>query len=123
MRAQYAPLFGTRTRASRGTSVPSAASTENVPLPCIGTQTYSPSSPGSTMCTRSRQMLPVIWLNDASQEPQSRSIACLVASDVVSGPGVSRIGSLPRIMQSSLSTLVGEPPGLGAPDEHPFNAE
>ena len=35
----------------------------------------------------------VTALKAASQEPQSRSIAALVASDVVSGPGVRRIGS------------------------------
>ena len=43
-------------------------------------------------------MLAVIELNAASHEPQSLSIACLVRSDVVRGPGVSSIGSLPRII-------------------------
>ena len=33
-------------------------------------------------------------LKAVSHEPQSRSIACLVCSVVVSGPGVSRIGSV-----------------------------
>jgi hypothetical protein len=40
-----------------------------------------------------RRTSAVTVLNDASQEPQSRSIAILVVSDVVNGPGVNRIGS------------------------------
>ena len=47
------------------------------------------------------QMDAVMALKDASHEPQSRSIACLVSSEVVRGPGVSRMGSLPRIMEAS----------------------
>ncbi len=94
-RVQYAPLFGTSTTASRGTSEPSAASTENVPLPCIGTHTKS-SSP-DTIASRSRQISLVIRLKAASHDPQSRSIASRVAGEVVSGPGVSNIGSLPVI--------------------------
>src|SRR5258706_11421903 len=97
MRAQYAPLFGTSTLPARGTRLPIVASTENVPLPCSGTHTWS--SPPLTTATRSRQIDAVMSLNAVSQGPQSRNIACLVASDVVSGPGVSRIGSLPTIMK------------------------
>ncbi len=68
-----------------------AASTENVPLPCIGTQTCV--SWPWMMSSSLRRMSAVTALNSASHEPQSRSIALLVASDVVNGPGVSRIGS------------------------------
>ena len=50
-------VVGTSTTPSRGTSVPSAASTENVPLPCIGTHTYS--SPPCAIVTRSAQTLAV----------------------------------------------------------------
>ena len=96
MRAQYAPLFGTSTFPARGTKVPIAASTENVPLPCRGTHVYS--LPPPTISTRSLRRLAVMALKAASHEPQSFSMACLVRSDVVSGPGVSRIGSLPRII-------------------------
>ena len=67
-----------------------AASTEKVPLPCSGTHTCV--APPCTISTRSRQMVPVIALKDASQEPQSRSIACLVASEVVSGSGGEQDG-------------------------------
>ncbi|CAJ4451731.1 Uncharacterised protein [Burkholderia pseudomallei] len=91
IRAQYAPLFGTSTRASRGTSVPSVASTANVPLPCSGTHTYA--SPPPAIRTRSAQTLFVSRLKAASHEPQSRSIASRVMREVVSGPGVNRMGS------------------------------
>ena len=91
IRVPYAPLISTSTWPSRGTSVLIAASTENVPLPCSGTQTCV-ASPW-TIETAFRRTSAVTALNAASQEPQSRSIAAFVGSDVVSGPGVSRIGS------------------------------
>src|SRR5688572_27575075 len=113
IRWQYAPFCGTRTLPSRGTTFESAASTENVPLPCNGTQTCV-SSPCTT-ATRSLQIDAVIALKDASHEPQSRSIACLVSSDVVRGPGVRRMGSFPRIMvgfsRGAWDILVIEPDG------------
>src|SRR5207244_3383747 len=90
-RLPYAPLTSTRTWPSRGTSVLTAASTENVPLPCIGTQTCV-SAPLITAVRRARRRA-VTSLNALSHDPQSRSIADRVASDVVSGPGVSRTGS------------------------------
>ena len=90
-RFPYAPLISTSTWPSRGTSVLIAASTENVPLPCIGTQTcVSPAWMMSTSFARTRA---VTSLNAVSHEPQSRSIADFVASVVVRGPGVRRIGS------------------------------
>jgi hypothetical protein len=55
----------------------------------------------------------VMALNEASHEPQSRSIACLVSSDVVSGPGVSSIGSLPRIIGFSFQVKTLHPSGKG----------
>src|SRR5512137_1559536 len=121
MRAQYAPLFGTSTLPARGTTVPIAASTENVPLPCSGTHVYS--APPPTISTRSLRRLAVIALKAESHEPQSFSIACLVRSDVVSGPGVSRIGSLPRIMSVSFGLLPGVAPRLRAPDQPPLGRE
>src|ERR1700686_3929289 len=91
MRLQSLPLSGTSTLLPLGTSVPSAASTANVPLPCSGTQTCSPCA--LTMATRSRHTDAVSSLNAPSHEPQSLSIADLVSAEVVSGPGVSSIGS------------------------------
>src|SRR5512134_3924699 len=120
MRAQYAPLFGTSTLPARGTTVPIAASTENVPLPCNGTHVYS--LPPPTISTRSLRRLAVIALKAESHEPQSLSIACLVRSDVVSGPGVSRIGSLPRIIGFS-SLSCGVAPRLRAADQPPLDGE
>ena len=90
-RDPYAPLMSTSVWPSRGTSVLTAASTENVPLPCIGTQTWEP-WPWMTSCSL-RRTSAVTALKLESHEPQSRSIAALVANEVVSGPGVSRIGS------------------------------
>src|SRR5882762_8084734 len=92
MRWQYAPFCGTSTCPVRGTSVPIAASTENVPLPCMGTHWCVPAS--CTICSRRSQTRAVILLKSTSQEPQSRSMLCLVRSEVVKGPGVSRYGSL-----------------------------
>ena len=65
-------------------------------------------------------MLAVIELNAASHEPQSRSIACLVASEVVSGPGVSRIGSLPtdHVVSPQVLAAVSRQ-RLRAPDQPP----
>ena len=76
-------------RAARAS--PTAASTEKVPLPCSGTTTCEP-SPWTIVssCWRSSA---VTAMNDESHEPQSRSIASLVRSVVVSGPGVRRIAS------------------------------
>src|SRR3954471_9237329 len=120
MRWQYAPLTGTRTLPVFGTSGAIAASSEKVPLPCIGTQTWVPAPP--TMSTTSLQMLAVIALNDVSHEPQSRSIACFVASDVVRGPGVRRMGSLPRIMMCPVeSERLKFAPALRACDQPAFH--
>src|SRR5215469_2575851 len=83
--------MSTRTCPSRGTSVFTAASTENVPLPCSGTHTCV--SAALRMPVRRSRTRAVTALNLLSQEPQSRSMAVLVASEVVSGPGVRRIGS------------------------------
>ena len=68
--------MSTSTWPSRGTSVLTAASTENVPLPCIGTQTCV--SWPWMMSTSLRRTSAVTALNAASHEPQSRSIALLV---------------------------------------------
>ncbi len=68
-----------------------AASTEKVPLPCIGTTVCVPSP--WTSASSLRLTSAVTRLNAESHDPQSRSIAVLVASEVVSGPGVSRMGS------------------------------
>src|SRR6185312_4311448 len=68
-----------------------AASTANVPLPCIGTHTCECAP--DTMSSRRSRTSAVIALKLESHEPQSRSIATFVASDVVSGPGVSNTGS------------------------------
>src|SRR5579863_4101570 len=46
------------------------------------------------MATRSRHTDAVSSLKAASHDPQSRSIAERVSSEVVNGPGVSRIGSV-----------------------------
>ena len=43
----------------------------------------------------------VMRLKSTSHEPQSRSIAILVRGEVVSGPGVSRMGSTGAFMQLS----------------------
>ena len=99
-RLQYAPLSSTSTWPSRGTIVATEASTLNVPLPCSGTTTCE-SSP-CTMASRLLRTRAVTALNSASHEPQSRSIASLVRSVVVSGPGVSRILSLSMIFFSSV---------------------
>src|SRR5271170_1867126 len=50
------------------------------------------------MATRSRHTDAVSSLKAPSQDPQSESIADLVSVEVVSGPGVSSIGS---VMESS----------------------
>ncbi len=93
MRWQYAPFCGTSTcPPERGTSVPSAASTEKVPLPCSGTHSWVP-APCTTSSSRSR-IRPVMLLKSTSHEPQSRSIACLVRSEMLRGPGVRRYGSV-----------------------------
>src|SRR5579863_2866953 len=93
MRSQYAPFSGTSTcPPERGISVPSAASTEKVPLPWSGTHSWVP-APCTTSSSRSR-IRPVMLLKSTSHEPQSRSIACRVRSDVVRGPGVRRKGSV-----------------------------
>ena len=73
-----------------------AASTEKVPLPCIGTQTCF--SAAFTMAISRSRTRAVTALKLLSHDPQSRSIALLVASDVVSGPGVSRMGSRSRLL-------------------------
>src|SRR5262249_35130661 len=83
--------MSTSTWPSRGTSVFTAASTENVPLPCTGTQTCV--SDALRMPVKRSRTRAVTALNLLSHEPQSCSMAVLVASEVVSGPGVSRIGS------------------------------
>ena len=58
------------------------------PLPWSGTQTWVPLPPASsTSRSRTRALR---RMNSTSREPQSRSIACLVVSEVVSGPGVRR---------------------------------
>ena len=88
MRWQYAPFSGTSTCPLRGTSVPIAASTENVPLPCRGT--HSCVAVAFTIASKRSRTRPVIWLKSLSQEPQSRNMLCRVASEVESGPGVSR---------------------------------
>ncbi len=76
-----------------------AASTENVPLPCIGTQTWV--SWPWTMSSSFFRTSAVTALKFASHDPQSRSIAVFVASDVVMGPGVSRIGSREKRLMAS----------------------
>src|SRR6266550_7739401 len=86
----------TSTWPSRGTSVFTAPSTEKVPLPCIGTQTCV-SRPLTIAVSRSRTRA-VTALKLASHEPQSRSIAALVVSEVVNGPGVSRMGSRSELL-------------------------
>src|ERR1700722_3584070 len=68
-----------------------AASTAKVPLPCKGT--HSCVSPAPAICSRRAHTRAVIWLKSLSQEPQSRSMLCLVRRDVVRGPGVSSSGS------------------------------
>src|SRR5204862_8199186 len=85
----------TRTCPLRGTSVLTAPSIENVPLPCIGTQTCVGAP--LTMASRRSRTRAVTALNLLSHDPQSRSIADLVSSDVVSGPGVSRMGSRSKL--------------------------
>ena len=89
-------LITTSTWPSRGTIVFTAASTENVPLPCMGTQTCVV-SPLTIAIRRSRTRL-VTALKRLSHEPQSRNIADRVASEVVSGPGVSRMGSRSKLL-------------------------
>src|SRR5580658_11373719 len=68
-----------------------AASTANVPLPCKGTHSWL--SVAATISSKRPQTRPVMRLKSASQEPQSRSMLCLVRSEVVKGPGVRSIGS------------------------------
>src|ERR1700681_2735809 len=91
-------MSGTSTLPPLGTSVPSAASTANVPLPCNGTQTCSPCA--LTTATRSRQTDAVSSLNASSHDPESESIADLVSAEVVRGPGVSSIGSVIGVLIS-----------------------
>src|SRR4029450_11495596 len=94
MRLPYAPLTSTSSLPSGGTSVASMASTMKVPLPCSGTHTCVPCPPAratSRSRTRALSAMKAGW-----GEPQSRSIACLVVVEVVSGPGVRRNGSLRR---------------------------
>jgi len=71
--------------------VPMAASTENVPLPCIGTHSCVPCP--WTIATKRSRMRPVMALKSASHDPQSRNIASLVVREIVKGPGVSRYGT------------------------------
>src|SRR2546428_3751772 len=96
IRLPYAPLISTSTWPSRGTIVLTAASTENVPLPCMGTQTCVASA--LTIAVRLSRTRAVTALKRLSHEPQSRSIADLVASEVISGPGVSRMGSRSKLL-------------------------
>ncbi len=96
IRFPYAPLIRTSTCPSRGTSVFTAASIEKVPLPCMGTQTWA--SVAFTIASSRSRTRAVTALKLLSHDPQSRSIALLVASDVVSGPGVSRMGSRSRLL-------------------------
>ena len=84
----------------RGTRVPIAASTAKVPLPWIGTQTWLPVP--LAMATRRSQTLAVRALKLPSQEPQSVIIAARVRSDVVSGPGVRRMGAAVMVILPDL---------------------
>ncbi|MNJ63478.1 hypothetical protein D3C77_593820 [compost metagenome] len=70
-------------------AVARAASTEKLPLPCRGTQAKL-SSCTPAMESSSWRTSAVTRLKAPSHEPQSRSMASLVALEVVSGPGVSR---------------------------------
>jgi hypothetical protein len=99
-RVPYAPLISTSTWPVRGTSVLTAASTENVPLPCIGTHTCVAAA--LTTARRRSRTAAVTALKFESHEPQSRSIAIRVGSDVVRGPGVRRIGSRLKCLASVL---------------------
>ena len=104
MRAPYAPLTRIRTLPSRGTKVPSAASTTNVPLPWSGTATRSPPPAISASRRRTRA---VMAMNALSREPQSWSIARFVLSAVVSGPGVRSHGSRDAVSAIGSSLVCG----------------
>lgn len=64
-----------------------AASTAKVPAPWSGTAAWV--SPPWTSAARRRRTRSLMATNSPSREPQSRSRAARVASEVVSGPGVS----------------------------------
>ena len=111
-RSPYAPLISTSTWPLRGTSVLIAASTENVPLPCTGTQTCV--SWPLTIATSFFRTSAVTALKFASHDPQSRSIAIFVSSDVVMGPGVSRIGSREKRLMGCPSLSLGLVPSVSS---------
>ena len=89
-----------------GTMVATAASIEKVPLPCNGTTTCEPSP--CTMASRPCLISAVSAMNEVSHEPQSRSIARLVRSVVVSGPGVRRMASRSMDAVSEIKPFVGQ---------------
>src|SRR5205823_8376072 len=82
------------------------------PLPCIGTQVCV--SVALTIASSQDRTRAVTALNAASQEPQSRSMALLVASDVVSGPGVRRIGSRSKLLMADLRAALMKGPARKA---------
>ena len=106
MRAPYAPLTRIRTLPARGTNVPSAASTTKVPLPWSGTATRSPPPAISASRRRTRA---VMAMKALSREPQSWSMARLVLSAVVSGPGVKSHASDGAVSSIISSLASGSP--------------
>src|SRR2546428_12703436 len=92
-----------------------AASTEKVPLPCRGTHSWVPSP--CTMRSRPTRRRAVIWLNSLSQEPQSRSMLCLVRVEVVRGPGVRRMASVVMVMPPAEPPQGRHAPPRGAVNE------
>src|ERR1700686_1053665 len=75
-----------------------------VPVPC-------------TMSRRRSRTRPVILLKSTSQEPQSRSMLCLVRSDVRKGPGVSRYGSVVIGLPSAVCAKAVSAPSRGSPQQ------
>src|SRR5712671_1196241 len=79
------------------------------------------------MSSSLRRMSAVTALKLESHEPQSRSMALLVVSDVVSGPGVRRIGSREKramaISSSGLAGRRGVTPALRAAHEPAFGGK
>src|SRR5258708_38367407 len=65
----------------------------------MGTQTCV--CPALTIAVRRSRTRAVTALKLLSHDPQSRSIALLVASEVVSGPGVNRMGSRSKLLISA----------------------
>ena len=72
---------------SLGVAVCKTASTENVPLPCMGTVVQTSGSTSATLSKPSR-IFCMVEMNSVSLDPRSLSIAFFTDGLVVKGPGV-----------------------------------